>query len=105
MNDNERKQLISRWIEQQKRGLAWDRDMVLRQQSLYPETEAELDDIVNRDKELYWESLLKALHTDQSDDVLQSLSLRVARLLEESPAEFVERAEGQARSDNRVPGR
>ncbi len=100
MNVDERNRLISKWIERQKRGLAWDRDMVLRQQSLYPETEVELDDIAQHDSELYWELLLQALHSDQSDDVLQSLSLRVQGLLETCPAVFVERAETQALSDS-----
>ena len=99
MNSQQRQLLVSRWIERQTKALVWDKDLVLHRQDLHRETEDQLDDIASIDPEEYWELLLDALHTNQSDEVLQALSARLLLLLETEPERFITLVEAQAEVD------
>lgn len=100
MNPLARQTLVARWVERQTKAMAWDRDLVLQRQDLHRETEEELDTLRQEDPDEYWNVLLEALHTNQSDDVLMALSSRLLMLLEENPDRFIGRLEAQAQSDS-----
>ena len=99
MKTEDHRLLVTHWIERQTKGLAWDKDLILHRQALYAETEDQLDHICTTDPQLYWELLIDALHTNQSQEVLQALSGRLLLLLETEPERFVPIVEAQAKFD------